>query len=144
MLLTLVPSDYQPRDDVVHYRVNSPVTNVELDALYVASWPDHQPPYDFQRELEMSLVYVCAYAEDLMVGFVRLAWDGGIHAFVLEPTVRPDFQRRGIGTELVARSVAFAHERNVKYVHVNYEPELRLFYEACGFTPTDAGLIRLR
>src|SRR5262249_5457677 len=128
----------------IAYRVNPTVTNAELDQLYLASWSNHHPPYDFRPELEYSLAYVCAYDGDDLIGFVRLAWDGGVHAFLLEPTVRPDFRRRGIGRTLVARVVAVARERGLEWVHVDYEPNLRPFYEACGFRPTDAGLIRLR
>ena len=128
----------------IEYRVNPAVTNAELDQLYVVSWPKHQPPYDFRPELERSLTFVCAYIGDELIGFVRLAWDGSIHTFLLEPTVRPDFRRRGIGRSLVGRAVAVARERGMKYVHVDYQPDLREFYQACGFTPTDAGLIRLR
>ena len=128
----------------IDYRVNPAITNVELDQLYSASWPNHHPPYDFRPELERSLAFVCAYAGDELIGFVRLAWDGSIHTFLLEPTVRPDFRRRGIGRALVERAVAVARERGMEWVHVDYEPHLRAFYQACGFTPTDAGLIRLR
>jgi GNAT superfamily N-acetyltransferase len=128
----------------IEYRVNPPVTNAELDRLYAVSWPHHEPPYDFRPELERSLVFVGAYMGEELIGFVRLAWDGGIHAFLLEPTVRPDLRRRGIGRSLVERAVAVARERGMEWVHVDYEPHLREFYRACGFTPTDAGLIRLR
>lgn len=128
----------------ITYRVNPPVTNAELDRLYAASWPNHHPPYDFRPELERSLVFVGAYVGDELLGFVRLAWDGGIHAFLLEPTVRPDVRRRGIGRALVERAVAVARERGLVWVHVDYEPHLHPFYQACGFTPTQAGLLRLR
>jgi GNAT superfamily N-acetyltransferase len=124
--------------------VNPSVTNAELDQLYAVSWPNHHPPYDFGPELERSLAFVGAYVGDELVGFVRLAWDGSVHAFLLEPTVHPDFRRRGIGRALVGRAVAVARERGMEWVHVDYEPHLRTFYRACGFTPTDAGLIRLR
>ena len=129
---------------VVEYRVNPPVTNAELDELYGVSWPHHQPPYDFGPELAHALAYVCAYSGDELIGFVRLAWDGGIHAFLLEPTVRPEFRRRGIGKTLVERVVEVARDRGIEWVHVDYDPELRAFYDACGFTPSDAGLIHLR
>lgn len=128
----------------VAYRINPTVTNVELDQLYLASWPNHQPPYDFRPELEHALVYACAYHGDRLIGFVRLAWDGSVHAFLLEPTVHPDFRRRGIGRFLVDHVVAVARERNMEWVHVDHSTDLREFYRACGFTPTDAGLIRLR
>jgi GNAT superfamily N-acetyltransferase len=128
----------------VEYRVNPAIANAELDQLYVVSWPNHQPPYDFGPELERSLAYVCAYRGEQLVGFVRLAWDGSIHAFLLEPTVRPDLRRRGIGRSLVERAVAVARERGMEWVHVDFEPHLRPFYRACGFVPCDAGLIQLR
>jgi GNAT superfamily N-acetyltransferase len=128
----------------VEFRVNPPITNAELDRLYAASWPNHQPPYDFGPELGHALAYVGAYSGDELIGFVRLAWDGSVHAFLLEPTVHPDYRRRGIGRALVERAVAVARERGLEWVHVDYEPHLRAFYRACGFTPTDAGLIHLR
>jgi len=129
----------------IDYRVNPLITNAELDQLYAVSWPNHRPPYDFRPELERSLGFVCAYHGDELIGFVRLAWDGGVHAFLLEPTVRPDLRRRGIGRTLVERAVAVARKRGgMEWVHVDYEPHLHEFYRACGFKPTNAGLIRLR
>lgn len=128
----------------IEYRVNPTVANAELDDLYLLSWPNHHPPYDFRPELELALAYVCAYAAQDLIGFVRMAWDGSVHAFLLEPTVRPDFRRRRIGRTLVEHAVAVARERGLEWVHVDYEPHLREFYRACGFAPTDAGLIRLR
>src|SRR5579859_4276214 len=125
------------------YRVNPTITNAELDQLYVVSWPNHHPPYDFGPELERALAYVVAYDGAELIGFVRLAWDGSVHAFLLEPTVRPDYRRRGIGRTLVERAVAVARERGLEWVHVDFEPHLREFYRGCGFTPTDAGLIHL-
>jgi GNAT superfamily N-acetyltransferase len=129
---------------VIVYQVNPGLTNAELDQLYAVSWPNHRAPYDFRRELALALAYVGAYEGDELIGFVRLAWDGSVHAFLLEPTVRPDFRRRGIGRTLVERAVAVARERGMEWVHVDYEPHLAEFYRACGFTPTDAGLIHLR
>ena len=128
----------------IDYRLSPPVSNAALDALYLAAWPNHQPPYDFGPELAHALVYVCAYDGDELIGFVRLAWDGAVHAFLLEPTVLPAYRRRGIGRALVERAVAVAGERGLQWVHVDYEPELAAFYHACGFMPTEAGLIRLR
>jgi GNAT superfamily N-acetyltransferase len=128
----------------IEYRVNPRIANAELDRLYGVSWPNHRAPYDFRPELERALAYVCAYDGDELIGFVRLAWDGSVHAFLLEPTVRPDHRRRGIGRALVERVVAVARERGMEWVHVDYEPHLAEFYRACGFRPTDAGLIHLR
>ena len=128
----------------VDYRVNPKVTNDELDRLYVVSWPDHHPPHDWGPELERLLVFVGAYDGDELIGSVKLAWDGDIHAFLLEPTVRPDYRRRGIGRSLVEHAVSFARERGIVWVHVDFERELGAFYRACGFEPTDAAIMKLR
>ena len=127
----------------ITYRLNPPITNPELDQLFLAAWPNHKAPFDFGPELEHALVFVCAYSTERLVGFVRIAWDGGIHAFVLEPTVHREFQRQGIGKTLVAKAADAAKEHGMHWLHVDFEPHLRDFYRACGFTPTDAGLIRL-
>ncbi|MFD9958748.1 GNAT family N-acetyltransferase [Amycolatopsis sp. NPDC058986] len=80
-----------------------------------------------------------------LVGFVNVAWDGADHAFLLDPKVRPDHQHRGIDTELVRRAAAGATEAGCEWLHVDFEEHLRDFYfGACGFRPTDAGLIALR
>jgi GNAT superfamily N-acetyltransferase len=128
----------------IEYSVDPVLTNAELDLLYGAAWPNHQAPYDFGPELQHALTVVGAYHGRRLIGFARLAWDGGIHAFLLEPTVHPDYRHRGIGRTLVARAVEVARERGMEWVHVDYLPELHPFYEACGFRPTPAGLIRLR
>jgi GNAT superfamily N-acetyltransferase len=119
------------------------VTNEDLNALFAASWPEH-PWCDFHSILSHSLAYVCAYQGERLVGYVNLAWDGGIHAFVLDTTVHPGTRRRGIGTELVKRAGAVARERGIVWLHVDFEPHLREFYRRCGFRHTEAGLMRLQ
>lgn len=125
------------------YLISPPLTNDELNALNASAWPDHTWR-DYQPVLSRSLAYICTYSEDRLIGFVNLAWDGGEHAFLLDTLVRPEFRRRGVGRELVMRAVAEAGERGLKWVHVDFEPHLRGFYEQCGFRDTAAGLIRLR
>jgi ribosomal protein S18 acetylase RimI-like enzyme len=93
-----------------------------------------------------SLGWVTARAADgRLVGFVNVAWDGGDHAFLLDPKVRPDHQRRGIGTELVKIAAAQAKAAGCEWIEVDFDDDLAPFYlDACGFTPTAAGLLHLR
>ena len=128
--------------DVITYRVSPAVTNAELNTLFAAVWPGAGEA-DFQPVLAHSLAYICAYDGPTLVGFVNLAWDGGIHAFLLDTTVHRDWQRRGIGRRLVREAVAVAAARGMEWLHVDYEPHLDGFYRGCGFQPTLAGLIRL-
>ena len=99
---------------------------------------------NYQKLLEYSLSYIHAYSGKTLVGFVNLAWDGGFHAFILETTVHPKFQKQGIGSELVKRAVKEARAANCEWVHVDYEAHLESFYKACGFRASYAGVLKLR
>lgn len=128
--------------ELVAYRISPAVSDDELNALFAAAWPAHAPSR-FQPMLGHSLAYVCAYAEERLIGFVNVAWDGGIHAFLLNTTVDPVAQRHGIGRELVRRAAAEAQARGMHWLHVDYEPHLEFFYRGCGFRPSLAGVLRL-
>ena len=115
----------------------------QMDALWRRAWgaPVHA---DYARVLQRSLVHVAAQAENRLVGFVNVAWDGGIHAFLLDTCVDPDYRGQGLATALVVRAAELARARGAAWLHVDYEPHLDGFYRGCGFRPTAAGLIQLR
>jgi GNAT superfamily N-acetyltransferase len=113
-----------------------------LNALFRAAWPAHEP-HDFTSVLKRSLTYVFAYAGERLVGYVNVAWDGGAHAFLLDPTVHPDLRRRGLGSELVRRAVEETRRRGIEWIAVDFEPQLAGFYQRCGFRPSHAGVIHL-
>ena len=94
--------------------------------------------------LPRSLTWVTAHDGARLVGFVNIAWDVGAHAFLLDTTVHPDWQLRGVGTQLVQAGIRATREHaGVEWLHVDFETHLTAFYAACGFTPTAAGLLRL-
>jgi GNAT superfamily N-acetyltransferase len=128
--------------DIV-YRLCPAVTSAALNTLFGASWPDHEPR-DYTPNLQRSLTYVCAYESERLIGFVNVAWDGGSHAFLLDPTVHPDLRRQGVGSELVRRAASAARARGAVWLHVDYEPALEPFYRHCGFHLTEAGLMNLQ
>lgn len=124
------------------FSVNSNIENAELNELYRAAWPKHTNG-DHIQVLARSLAYVCARQAGQLVGFVYVAWDGGQHAFLLDTTVHPSVQRKGIGAELVKEAARAARESGCEWLHVDYEEGLEPFYEAAGFRSTKAGLMRL-
>ncbi len=128
---------------MIEYRINPALSNDALNELFAASWDGHTPR-DFSRTLSHSLGFVSAFELERLVGFVNLAWDGGLHAFLLDTTVHRDFQRHGIGSGLVTRAIELARERGCHWVHVDFEPHLESFYKDCGFQPTLAGLVKLK
>jgi ribosomal protein S18 acetylase RimI-like enzyme len=125
------------RDREVVYCINPPVTNEALNSLFDAAWSQHDWR-GFQSVVSRSPTYVCAYQGDRLIGFVNLAWDGGLHAFVLDTTVHPEMRRQGIGQQLVRHAVMVAHERGVEWVHVDFEPHYR--GETCHTLPSSMPL----
>ena len=93
--------------------------------------------------LARALTYVCAYEGDQLIGFAKVISDGGVHAFLLDPTVDPDFQRKGIGRLLVTKCVEIARLNNIEWIHVDFEPRFESFYRECGFTLSRAGVLNL-
>ena len=68
----------------------------------------------------------------------------GDHAFSIDRKARGGRQRQGIGTEVVRRAARHGQAAGCEWLHVDFEPDPAPFYvDACGFCPTDAGLIHL-
>jgi GNAT superfamily N-acetyltransferase len=124
-------------------RISPPVTNEALNELFATAWDNYESS-DFEPILKRSLLYVCAYMEERLVGFVNVAWDGGIHGFILDTTVHADYQRQGIGRKVVEAAIEASRARGIEWLHVDYESHLDQFYKECGFRHTAAGLFNLK
>jgi GNAT superfamily N-acetyltransferase len=119
--------------------------NPEVNALHAEGFGHAILDDDWRAQVERhSLGWVSARDGRDLVGFVNVAWDGAIHAFVLDTLVASRSRHRGIGTELVRRAVAEARTAGCEWIHVDFDDDLASFYfDACGFKPTKAGVIVL-
>ncbi|MFF2658216.1 GNAT family N-acetyltransferase [Kitasatospora sp. NPDC058032] len=142
------PQPLSPLD--LHWR--GEFTDRELDALHAAAFGHRGSgadgaPTPWRVRLERhSLGWVCARPapDGPLLGFVNVLWDGGVHAFLLDTAVDPAVRRGGTGTRLVAVAAENARAAGCDWLHVDFEPHLRGYYlDACGFRPTDAGLLAL-
>jgi ribosomal protein S18 acetylase RimI-like enzyme len=130
--------------DGISYRWRGELSDEEVVELVRSHGGEAEQGW-WDRIRPHSLGWVVARdAEELVVGFVNVAWDGGDHAFLLDPKTRGELQRRGIGTRLVALAAQHAQAAGCEWLHVDFDSALEPFYlEACGFDPTPAGLIHL-
>jgi len=129
----------------ITYLWRGPIRNVELNALHAEGFAHRILDDDWETQLAgHSLGWVTARDGDRLVGFVNVAWDGGVHAFLLDTLTTTSHRGMGIGTRLVARAVDGARDAGCEWMHVDWSEELSRFYvEACGFEPAEAGLIEL-
>jgi GNAT superfamily N-acetyltransferase len=131
--------------------------NAAVNALHAESFEHQVLEVDWLAQVRRhSLGWVCARRDGEigeigglgemvgLVGFVNVVWDGGAHAFILDTMVAKAARHQGIGAELVAVAAREARAAGCEWLHVDFEDDLRAFYfDACGFKPTDAGLIAL-
>ena len=129
-------------NDNVEFRIDPRPPEHAFAPLWRDAWGSDWTG-NLEAILERSLVHVGAFEGEKLVGYVNVAWDGGAHAFLLDPTVHPSHQRRGIGTGLVHRAIELSRERGAKWMHVDYEPHLDGFYKSCGFRASAAGVMPL-
>lgn len=130
---------------MITYEWRGPFTNAEVNALHAEGFGHAPSDDDWQEQVRRhSLGWVCARDGDELAGFVNVAWDGAVHAFVLDTLVLARLRRRGVGSGLVAVAVQQARASGCEWLHVDFDDHLRAFYfGSCGFRPTHAGLIAL-
>ena len=130
---------------MVEYSWRGPFANADVNALHAEGFGHRVLDDDWNAQVErFSLGWVTAVDGGELVGFVNVAWDGGVHAFLLDTLVRADRRREGIGSALVRAAVAGSRGTGCEWLHVDFEDHLREFYlDGCGFVPTGAGLVAL-
>jgi GNAT superfamily N-acetyltransferase len=83
-------------------------------------------------------------ADGALLGFVNVVWDGSVHAWIQDTMVASGARHHGIGRGLVEVAAREARDTGCEWLDVDFEDHLRPFYfDACGFTPTNGGLIQL-
>jgi len=131
-------------DAVKTYEWRGPVRNDELNDLHAEGFGGPLSDDDRVGRLQQhSLGWVIARDTGRLIGFVNVAWDGGVHAFLLDTLVAKSSRRQGIGLALVVLATERTRAAGCHWLHLDFEPHLRSFYAAAGFVTTDAGLIRL-
>ena len=119
----------------------SEVTDEELVALTLAGGGEARAGVLGSRPRPFARLGLRPRGTGRLIEFVDVAWDGGDHAFLLDPTVAPEHRRRGLACA-PARS---ARQAGCEWLHVDVEDDLGGFYlRACGFRPTRTSLRRLR
>ena len=88
---------------------------------------------------------IACYDGDELVGFLDVVSNGVTDAYIQDVMVRPDYQGRGIGTELMNRAMERLKNDRIYMISVIYgEESLRPFYERFGFCTMLCGQMETR
>jgi len=126
----------------------APFRSSEVNALHAECFETRvhsEDEWHWSRLCERhSLGWASARTGGVLVGFANVLWDGFTHAWLQDVMVSPAVRRSGVGTRLVRMAREQADAAGCEWLHVDFEEHLRPFYlGACGFSPAEAGLIRL-
>src|SRR3954453_2251591 len=106
----------------VRYEWRGAFESPELNRLHAEAFAHDVLEDDWRTQLErFSLGWGCARQDADLVGFVNVAWDGGIHAFLLDTAVAERVARRGVGTELVRLAVEHSRTTACEWLHVDFD-----------------------
>lgn len=124
---------------MIHYSNTKDIPDAQLRALYESvGWTAYTEEFEDLAILlnNTQLVYTAWNAEEL-VGLIRTIGDGVYIQYIQDILVKPDFQRRGIGTELLQRVLSESNHIRQVILTTGSGPEdksVRDWYKEQGLT----------
>jgi ribosomal protein S18 acetylase RimI-like enzyme len=108
------------------------------DIFLAVGWPRRET-LDIQKAFESSFAVAFVIENDKLVGFGRAISDGVLQAAIYDVVVHPDYQKRGIGWQIVERLLPRIAQCNV----ILYaSPGKENFYSKLGFRKMKTGMAR--
>ncbi|MGM9681225.1 MAG: GNAT family N-acetyltransferase [Eubacteriales bacterium] len=116
----------------INYRDTNVFLEEQLRDLFLSvEWSSGQYPERLVVAMENYKTVYSAWDREKLVGMICVMDDGIMNAYVHYLLVRPDYQRMGIGRELVDM-VKSKYVNYLRICLISYEQETP-FYEKCGF-----------
>ncbi|MFC2082479.1 GNAT family N-acetyltransferase [Candidatus Bipolaricaulota bacterium] len=121
----------------IELRTDSELPVSSLFALYTAvgwgAYTNEERREDLHKAVENSSYVVSAWEGEKLVGLARGLSDDVSIFYLQDILVHPEYQRRGIGEQLLQACLdRYAHVRS-KVLMTDDEVRQRLFYEKAGF-----------
>ncbi|MBI1296173.1 GNAT family N-acetyltransferase [bacterium] len=122
--------------------VEAPPTAEKYNYLrQTIGWGGYADLADVARGLQATLFCVSVYQAGEIVAMGRVVGDGVLVFYIQDVIVLPEYQKRGIGTQIMNRIMAYidAHAVHNTYVGLMSAIGKEAFYDKFGFTrrPTD-------
>ena len=115
------------------YKYNETVSAKALsDLREVVGWNRMEDEYN--NPLMTSYYHIAVYEDDKMVGYIDSVSNGVTDAYIQDLMVHPDYQGKGLGTELMNQMIAYLKENRIYIISVVFEESLKPFYDRFGFS----------
>ena len=121
----------------IEYQTSAPIQK-ELFALYETTGWNREylvAPEELVKAVKNSQFMVAAYDGVRLVGFGRVLTDGVLHAMLYDMIVHPDYQGRGIGTNILGMLVKWCNDSHIRDIQLFCARGKSAFYGKSGFNP---------
>jgi len=88
---------------------------------------------EYKNPLLTSYYHVAVYEKEVLIGYIDCVSNGVTDAYIQDLMVHPDYQRRGVGTELMTIMINYLKQKHIYMISVVFEEKLKPFYEKFGF-----------
>lgn len=120
---------------------NANLTPAQIEKLRVAvGWDSLHRKY--QTALEKTFAHYSVLEQQELIAFARVISDGAIYALIVDVMVRPDFQTRGLGKNMLEFVLEDLKLAGIRSVNVVFDARLEKFYESLGFEILKGGMIK--
>ena len=115
------------------YQYNEAVSAKDLSDLRESvGWNRMEDEYS--NPLMTSYYHIAVYEDDKMVGYIDSVSNGVTDAYIQDLMVHPDYQGKGLGTELMNQMITYLKENRIYIISVVFEESLKPFYDRFGFS----------
>ncbi len=88
---------------------------------------------EYKNPLLTSYCHIAVYEKEALIGYIDCVSNGVTDAYIQDLMVHPDYQGRGIGTDLMKQMIDYLRKKHIYMISVVFEESLKPFYEKFGF-----------
>jgi len=124
----------------------SPVQTEQLWRLFQEEWWTKGRSLEDVQALLRHSDFLFGYAETdgTLVAFARALTDHLYRTLLLDVVIAPEYRKKGIGERLMKNILAHPVLSKVESTVLFCRPELVTFYERCGFSAANVGVVPMR
>lgn len=119
----------------------------EFILLWSSVWDGTPSLEQTKLAMDHSLFRVSVFDDNNIIAMARVIGDMGLCYYIKDVVVRPEYQRKGIGSILLKEILSFIDSHGISGSYIAVElaalPDKIGFYEKLGFSSNDAKRLRL-
>ncbi|MDF2700706.1 MAG: rimI: ribosomal-protein-alanine acetyltransferase [Haloplasmataceae bacterium] len=128
---------------MINYEINCEIEPKLISKLRKSvGWNGMELSYS--KAIKASYFHVCCFLNNELIGFIDVVSNGITDAYIQDLIVHPNYQKQGIGTNLMNMTINKLKEDNIYMISVLFDQSLLSYYQKFGFNFILAGQLETR